>query len=171
MTASLLSPIVSYIIGGFSLLVGILIMLSRKVDNELLAARETIKGEFLLAYNEFANNINGETIDTRKLENSTRRLKRLHYASHWDLLKLRIIEWLMSKSIILMLFVWISVACFLTIGHFAFDETQIVYKIIFLVALPLLLLGSQAIYLVWLVTIERYLKRIRIAYNNLEYPS
>ena len=102
----MIESLLGYIIGGFSFIAGLSVMLIRNVDTELLNSRRTIKDEYIAAYREFAENTIGEAIDTDKLEMSIRRLKDLHYTSHWDLAKLRIIEWLISKSFFLMVFVW-----------------------------------------------------------------
>jgi hypothetical protein len=166
----MIESLLGYIIGGFSLIAGLAVMLIRNVDTELLDSRRTIKDEYMAAYREFADTI-GESIDAEKLKMSVRRLKDLHYASHWDLLKLRIIEWLISKSFLFMVFVWGFVAISLFIGHLGFDINRTVCRVIFLNIFPLLLLAIQILYVAWMMSRERYLKRIKEAYNNLEYPS
>ncbi len=167
----MIESLLGYIIGGFSLLAGLSVMLIRNVDSELLDSRRTIKDQFIAAYKEFAENTIGEAIDTDKLNMSIRRLKDLHCASHWDLIKLRIIEWLISKSFLLMILVWGFVATFLFIGHLGFDENRTVCRVIFLNVFPFLLLVIQILYVAWMVNREQYLKRIKEAYKNLEYPS
>ena len=167
----MIESLLGYIIGGFSLIAGLSVMLIRNVDTELLDSRRTIKNEYIAAYREFAENTIGEAIDADKLNMSIRRLKDLHNASHWDLLKLRIIEWLISKSFLLMVFVWGFVAISLFIGHLGFDASRTVCRVIFLNVFPLLLLAIQILYVAWMMNREQYLKRIKEAYKNLEYPS
>jgi len=167
----MIESLLGYIIGGFSLLAGISVMLIRNVDSELLESRRTIKDEFIAAYREFAEITIGEGIDRDKLNTSIRRLKDLHCASHWDLIKVRIIEWLISKSFVLMMLVCCVVAVSLVIGHLGFNEDRIVCRVIFLNVFPFLLFVIQILYVAWMMKREQYLKRIKEAYKNLEYPS
>lgn len=166
----MIESLLGYIIGGFSLIAGLSVMLIRNVDTELLDSRRTIKDEYIAAYREFAGTI-GEAIDAEKLEMSIRRLKDLHYASPWDLLKLRIIEWLIGKSFLFMIVVCGFVAISLFIGHLGFDTSRTVCRVIFLNIFPLLLLAIQILYVAWMMKREQYLKRTKEAYKNLEYPS
>jgi len=162
--------VLGYIIGGFSLLAGLSVMLIRSVDSDLLDSRRAIKDQFTAAYKEFAENTSGEAIDTHKLNMSVSRLKDLHYASHWDLIILRIIECLIRKSFPLMMLVWAFVAISLSIGHLGFDANRIVCRVIFLNIFPFLLLVIQILFVAWMINREQYLRRTKEAYKNLEYP-
>ncbi len=165
----MIESLLGYIIGGLSFLAGLCIMLIRNVDSVLVESRRTIKDQFINAYSEFADSTIAETIDVDRLKASIRRLKDLHCASHWDLIKLRIIEVLIRKSFVLMMFVWGLVAISLATGHLGFDENSTVCRFIFLVIIPAILLVIQVMYVAWMINREQYIKRVKDNYKNLEY--
>jgi len=160
--------VVGYIIGAMTLIAGVFINLVRRVDSTLLRAIGTIKDEFEFAYREFGT-VTGEGRESERLKTCTRRMRRLHYSSLWDLLKLKIIEWILGKTILLVICIIVFVAISLVLGHTIFSENQLVLRFIFLVGIPFILFVVEVVFVGWVLKREGYLKRVIDRYEKQEY--
>ncbi len=154
-----------YIIGGLTFVLGLFIPLLRGVDSTVIEARETIKDELTSIYREYGSILAAEAIEKGMFDLCVQRLRSLHYVAPRDFVKIRIIEWLMGKTLLLWLIVIIITAGSLVIGKSIVNEKQG----IFLIAIPLFLFFLEAIVFVSIMKGERYLKRLIKTYKNLGY--
>lgn len=161
--------VLSYVIGVLIVLVGIIISTFRRVEDILLLARTTILDEFTNAYREFGGTIIAEAVQLEQLTMSIRRLKCLHNSSHWDLLKIKAIEYILDLTVRFMITIIFIVSISLAIGTFTIDANQPFLKILFTLIIPFILLITELLFLGWIIKQESYLKRTTSKYKNLEY--
>lgn len=164
-----MEAVLGYIIGALTLIAGAFTTLIRGVDTVLLKSRATIKDEFTFAYRDFGNTVVAEGVKSEKLDMCVKRLKCLHSVSYLDLVKLELIEWLLSKTNLFWISVVILVLISLVVGKTVFDEDEVAARYIFLIIIPIILFIVQALFLGWIINRERYLKRVIERYKNVEY--
>ena len=160
--------LIGYIIGGTTFVMGIVIKLVRSVNKSVLETQGTIKDEFEFTYREFAT-VAGESRESEKLGMSVGRIKGLYYHSQRDLLKIRILNWVLGKTWGCLVLIWIVVLISLGIGILVLDENQIVSRFIFLLGFPSVLLASELGLLGYILKGEKYLNQANEFYKKVEY--
>ena len=160
-TISLVTFIVNSVVGS----IGIVINLTRDIGDHLLNAENTIKSEFENSYDEFRENISSSNY-----RESIRRLKKLHYATHKDIIKLNICEWISKKiPLIIVLLIILTLASVL-IGNYAIEaESGKIWKIIFLLVFPAIVFLIEILIIPLILNFENYLKKLKNMYENIEY--
>lgn len=167
-----MEALVGYVIGALTFITGVfttLTTLLRGVDSVLLKARATIKDEFTFAYRDFGNTVAAEGVKSEKLGMCVKRLRCLHYTSYFDLLKLRLIEWLLGKTPLFWISIVVLVIISLVLGRTVFNESEGSKRVIFLIIIPLILFVAQFFLSVWIFKREGYLNRVIERYKNVEY--
>jgi hypothetical protein len=160
--------LVGYIIAGLTALLGVIISIIARTDDKVLEARAIIKEEYCLAYKEFGEIVSSEAFNAQRFDAAIKRLSRLHIASPPDCVKIRIIERRISATVpVIILFIFLTV-CSLAVG-LKIDFKNETYKNIYIVLIPLILLFLELFYLGYILSRERFLKRLSINYKNLDY--
>ena len=157
--------IVGYIIGGLNLVVGIVITVLRKADDDLLNAYDAIHNKFesaLVQYGQIV--LTGTDEDLFSL---SKKIKDLVFISHKDTNKMYFIEWLINKMLLLTILILGFVIVSIIISNLAFIPPKSKSHFIFLIIIPIVLLFIQFGNLYVILKIERYLKRIKRNYQGV----
>jgi len=160
------------IIGAFVAVLGIVVAVVRKLDDDLTKAKSSVVTEFLNAYQEFGHVIlavMASKDDFEKLQTCISRLKNLHCASTLDLARLRKIRQFLSGAIYFAVVGIVLVAASLVTGFYFSDKLHATWRFLLIVGFPILLLILQAVLLCTTLNYEKYLKGTAQRYTNLEY--
>ena len=161
--------IIGYILTFVTLAVGVIIAIIRTVHADLISARAVIERQYIVAYKEFAQAALRHITYEEGTQPYVARLKNLHCQSICDLPRLKRIEYFLNVTLVIVFCVVVGAIGSLIAGKLFLDEQHLIGRGVLLVGVPCLLMLSEFILLCAIVRIERYVKKVIVTYNNLEY--
>ena len=152
-------------------ILGIAITIFRKVDEDLIEAKSSIEKEFLQAYTEFGHTVMADATNFERLQMCVTRLRNLHCASVVDLPTIVKITRFTGAALYVAILVFLMQVTSLVVGYCLRSGSYRTAQFILLLVLPFALLLLQSIVLCVVIGCERYLKRAKHRYRNMEYQS
>lgn len=161
--------LIGYIVGGINLVVTIIITIYHRINSKYIEAKNSVKDEVRDAYSEFGKFRISESQESGTLDLIINRIKKLHYSSICDLIKMSRAYSFLNKTTIFAFFFFIIVVISILIGKTNVNIQNQMLKSILIMWVPIIMFVLNFIILMVMLKIESYLTNVTDRYTSGDY--